>query len=101
MDLHDQRNALDPPNRRDVKDKVEADLLVERDVDRVLRVQQQQRVAVRWRVGHGFGCDVTGGARQNVNGSPEQTAQLWLPIRCAAVALPRAASKTLENCLIP
>src|SRR5262245_27475846 len=46
--------------RRDIADKVEAELLIEleRDVDRVLRVHQQQRVAVGRHTGHGFGCDV-------------------------------------------
>jgi hypothetical protein len=67
VDLHDQRNALDPPDRRDVADKVEADLLIERDVDRVLRVHQQEGVAVRWHAGHGFGCNVAGGARPRLD----------------------------------
>ena len=67
VDLHDQRNALDPPDRRDVADKVEAELLIERDVDRVLRVHQQQRVAVGRHAGHGFGCDVAGGARPDLD----------------------------------
>ena len=67
VDLHDQRNALDPPDRRDVADKVEAELLVERDVDRVLRVHQEQRIAVGRHMGHGFGCDVAGGARPHLD----------------------------------
>ena len=67
VDLHDQRNALDLPDRRDVADKVEAELLVERDVDCVLRVDQQQRVAVGRHVGHGFGCDVAGGTRPDLD----------------------------------
>ena len=67
VDLHDQRNALDPPDRRDVADKVEAELLIERDVDCILRVHQQQRVAVGRHAGHGFGCDVARGTRSDLD----------------------------------
>jgi hypothetical protein len=29
VDLHDQRNVLDPPDRRDVADEIETELLIE------------------------------------------------------------------------
>jgi len=54
-------------DRRDIADKVEAELIIERNVDRVLRVQQQKCVAVGRHVDHGFGCDVAGGARPHLD----------------------------------
>src|SRR5262245_27253962 len=67
MDFHDQRNALDPSDRRDVADKIEIEPLIERNVDGVLRVYQQQRVTVGRHAAHRFSCDVAGGARTNLD----------------------------------
>src|SRR5262249_2195942 len=55
------------PNGAMARCKVETELLIEGDVDRVLRVHQQQRIAVRRHVSHRFGCDVTGGARPDLD----------------------------------
>ena len=67
VDLHDERNGLDRCDRRDVADKVEVELLVQRDIDRVLRIDRQQGVAVGRHVGHGFGRNIAGGARTDLD----------------------------------
>jgi hypothetical protein len=67
MHFHDQRKVLDPPDRRDVAQKVEVELLTEGSVDRVLGGDQQQRVSVGRYVGHGFGSDGSGDTRTDLN----------------------------------
>jgi hypothetical protein len=62
VDLHDQRHALDLADRRDVLLEIEVELFVERGVDRILRIDRHQRVAVGRHMGKGFGRDVAGGA---------------------------------------
>src|SRR5215472_19337719 len=49
IDLHDLGHAEDAGDRRDVAKKHEAELVVERRVDRVSRDDQQERMPVRGR----------------------------------------------------
>ena len=51
-----------PRDRHDVAQEIEVELFVERGVDGVLRIHQQQRVAVGRRAGDELGRDVAGGA---------------------------------------
>jgi hypothetical protein len=60
--LHDKGKADDTRDRRDVADKVEIELVVERGVDRIRRRDEQQRIAVRRRTYDGFGGDIGGRA---------------------------------------
>ena len=46
IDLHHQRDEVDAADRHDVVQEIEVELVVERGVDGVLRVDQQQRIAV-------------------------------------------------------
>ena len=63
IDHHDVGRACGAGDRRDVAQEVEAQLLIERVVDRVRRHPLQQRVAVRRRLHHRLGPDVAAGAR--------------------------------------
>src|SRR5262249_34365174 len=67
VNLHDQRNVFDLSDWRDVGDKVETELFIERGVDRVLRVHQQQRVAIGRHAGDRFCRDVAGSARPDLD----------------------------------
>jgi hypothetical protein len=49
---HHQRHAHDGADRRDVAQKLEAGLVVEAGVDRVVHAQKRERVAVGRRIGH-------------------------------------------------
>src|SRR6516164_414744 len=49
-------------DRRDIEGEIVLERFVERRVDGIRRREVEQRVAGR-HVGHGFGCDVAGGAR--------------------------------------
>ena len=52
--------AADACDRRDVAEEIEAELVVERRIDRVRRTDQQQRVAVGSRAHHGLGGNIGG-----------------------------------------
>ena len=56
-------HADDARDRRDVADEIEIELVVERRVDRVRRIDQEQRVAVRRRTHDRLGADIAAGAR--------------------------------------
>src|SRR5262245_31499754 len=55
---HDHRKADEARDRRDIAEKNEIKLLVERRVDRVRRTRQEDRVAVRGRADHRLGADI-------------------------------------------
>src|SRR5262249_61635534 len=55
---HDQWGASDAGDRRDVADKIEIELVIERRVDRARRADYEQRVAVRECPQHHFGAYV-------------------------------------------
>src|SRR5262249_3814481 len=63
IDLHDLRHAEDACDRRDVAKKHEAELVVERCVDRVRRDDQQERMPVRGRAHDCFGGYISAGPR--------------------------------------
>jgi hypothetical protein len=49
MDLHDKRHDEDASDRCDVADKIEAEIVIERSVDRVCRHDQEDGVSVwKW-----------------------------------------------------
>ena len=49
MDLHDKRHDEDASDRCDVADKIEAEIVIERSVDRVCRHDQEYGVSVwKW-----------------------------------------------------
>ena len=52
VDRHHVRHAVERRDRRDVADEVELEVGVERGVDVVRRIDQQQRVAIRLGVDH-------------------------------------------------
>ena len=62
VDHHHVRHAHEAADRRDVADEVERQLLVERRVDAVRRIDQQHGVAVGRRREHGFDREVVAGA---------------------------------------
>ena len=59
--------AADARDWGDIADKIVVEMLVERDVDRLRRTDQEQRVAVCWRMGDRFGADITAGTRPIVD----------------------------------
>ena len=63
IDLHDQRHVHDVGDRRDVLREIEAEMGVERGVDRIGRAAQQEGVAIRRRPDHRFGADIAAGTR--------------------------------------
>jgi len=58
--LHDILLAMNACDRRDVADQIEIELVVERGVDRVHRIGQKERIAVRRRTHDRFGGNVSG-----------------------------------------
>ena len=67
IDLHDVRNPDDTGHRHDIAHEIERQLVVERRVDPVGGIDQQQRVAVRRRVHDDLGADIVAGARPVVD----------------------------------
>ena len=63
IDHHDNGNAADARDRRDVADEIEIELVVERRVDRVRRSDQEERIAVRRRAHDRLGGDIAASAR--------------------------------------
>jgi hypothetical protein len=59
--------AADARDWGDIADKIVVEMLVERGVDRLRPADQEQRVAVRRRMGDRFGADVAAGARPIVD----------------------------------
>src|SRR5262245_48778096 len=57
---HDEGEADDAGDRRDVADKTELEIFVERRVDRVRGTYHEQRVAVRWRAPDRLGGNIAG-----------------------------------------
>jgi hypothetical protein len=64
---HYKRPADDARDRRDVADEVEIELVVERRVDCVRRIDQKERVAVRPRTHDRLGGDIGASARTVLN----------------------------------
>src|SRR5262252_3836223 len=62
MDLQDKGRSEDTSDHRDVADKVEVELLIERSVDGVRRSDGEQRVAVCRRAHHRLGREIGGTA---------------------------------------
>ena len=60
---HDGGLAANARDRRDVANEIEIELVVERRVDRVRRIGQQERIAVRGRAHDRLGADVATGTR--------------------------------------
>src|SRR5450759_3261544 len=65
--LHDKGHADDACNRRDVTEKNEIELFVERRVDCVPRIDQEERIAIRGRIHDHLGADITASARAVLN----------------------------------
>src|SRR5262249_35252500 len=63
MHQHDVRHDNDAGDRRDITDEIEVELVVERRVDRVGRVDQEERIAIRGRTHDRLRGDITAGAR--------------------------------------
>ena len=61
-DRHHIRHAIECRDRRDVANEVELQIGVKRGVDVVRGIDQQHRVAVRFRIDHRLGGDVVAGA---------------------------------------
>src|SRR6516165_11997478 len=57
---HDEGVADDAGDWRDVAEKHEIELVVERRVDRVRGTYHEERVAVRWRIHDRFGGNIAG-----------------------------------------
>src|SRR6266446_7090522 len=58
IDHHDLGKADDARDGRDVADKIEIELFVERRIDRVCRSDQEERVAIRGRTHDRLGADI-------------------------------------------
>ncbi len=67
MHLHDERNAVDGADRRDVTDEIVVGPVIKRRVDRVRCVSHQERIAVGRRVHDRLGADIAAGARAVVD----------------------------------
>src|ERR1700727_2156121 len=63
MHLENVGNAEHSANWREVADKIEVKIAVERGVDRVRGGAPQKRVAVRWLTRNQLGCKIAGGTR--------------------------------------
>jgi len=63
VDFQDHGHAQEARNRRDVVDKIVAELLEQRRVDRIDRIDEEQRVAVCWRAHYGLGPNIVAAAR--------------------------------------
>jgi len=61
-DRHHIRHAIERRDRRYITDEVELQVGVERGIDVVRRVHQQQRVTIGFGIDHRFGGDVVAGA---------------------------------------
>src|SRR6478735_9051766 len=60
---HDGGLAANARDRRDVANEIEIEIIVERRVDRVRRIGQQEGIAVRGRAHDRLGSDVATGTR--------------------------------------
>src|SRR5262249_29106140 len=67
MDHHNLGKADDARDGRDVADKIEIELFVERRIDRVCRCDQEKRVAIRGRTHDRLGADVGAATRPVVD----------------------------------
>jgi hypothetical protein len=67
QNFHDQRNAEYSGNRRDIAHEVERKIGKQRGIDRVLRIDQKQRVAIRRRAHDQLGRDIAGRARTHLD----------------------------------
>ena len=63
IDFHHVRHPHDAGNRRGIADEIEGQLGIKRGVDRIRRIDQQQRVTVRRRMNCRFGADIVARAR--------------------------------------
>src|SRR5262245_33824217 len=67
MDHHHVWHTEDRRDGRDIADKIEIELFVERRIDSVCRSDQEERVAVRRRTHHRLGADITAGTRSIID----------------------------------
>ena len=63
VDLQDHGHAEEAGDRCDVIDEIVAELLEQRRIDRVDRIDEEQGVAVRWRAHDRLGSDIVAAAR--------------------------------------
>src|SRR5215471_2955906 len=63
MHQHDVGHDHNAGDRRDVTDEIEVELVIERRVDRVGRVDQEERIAIRGRTHDRLRGDIAAGAR--------------------------------------
>src|SRR5262245_6027547 len=63
IDLHHQWITADARDRRNVANEIEFEVLEKRDVNRVIRGDEEQRIAIRKRPYDRLGADITGAAR--------------------------------------
>jgi hypothetical protein len=63
VDRHHQRRSADPGDWHNVAQEIEAEIVVECGIGRVVRAGQKQRVAIRPRVDDGVGGKISRGAR--------------------------------------
>ena len=78
MHHHHEAFATDARDRRDIAKEIEAELIIERGIDRVRRTDQEERVAIRGCPHHHFGANVaasaTAGFRLGIAGPAFPTA---------------------------
>jgi hypothetical protein len=67
MHLHDERHEVDPSNRRDIAEKIEVELFIERAVDSILRIDQQESVAIGRRASGRLGRNIAAGTGANLD----------------------------------
>ena len=88
--LHHVRHPGDAGDRRDVAQEVERQMLVERGVDAVGRIDQQDRVAVGRGVRHRLGADIVAGAGPVLDDEllAEPLGQIWPIMRAMMSVVP-------------
>src|SRR5580700_1502528 len=67
IDFHDIRHAKHARDRRDVANKIEIELVIERWTYHLRRTDPKQRVAVRWRTNRRLDADIAPGPRTVLN----------------------------------
>src|SRR5215813_9829116 len=60
---HEVRHDNNAGDRRDVADEIEVELLIKRRVHRVRRMDEEERIAIRYRTHDGLRGDISAGAR--------------------------------------
>jgi hypothetical protein len=67
MHLHEIGCARNGSDRRNVTDKVEIEISIERRIDDIRRTRQEKRIAIGWRADDSLGCDVGASAWSVLN----------------------------------